>query len=202
MFSTEILPFSNVSGTSSENLVDRDDIIDHASPDELEEFKPAFLAGGTVTRGNSAPYCDAAAVLVLAEEGYAKEHELPILAKIKGFANAGVPAEYMGLSASESLGDVLLHHGVEISAAGPIELHETSAAQVLGCLMELGLDPDDRRLNRRGGGIALGHGLGSAGARLVVTLVHRLVQEDSGKYGLAALPAIGGMGSAILLEKP
>ncbi len=201
-FDAEILPFSRICDTSNRDPIGRDDIIDHASPDDLEDFQPAFLAGGTVTRGNSAPYCDGAAVLILTEETYAREHDLPIVAKVKGFATAGAPAEYMGLSASESLAEVLVRHGVEISEAGPIELHETSAAQVLACLMELGLDPDDRRLNACGGGIALGNGLGSTGARLVVTLAHRLAREDAGRYGVAALPAIGGMGSAVLLEKP
>jgi len=168
-----------------------------ATAEGLAKLKPAFKKDGTVTAGNASGINDGAAALVLASEGATKAHK-PI-ARILGFAQAGVDPATMGLGPVPAIQKLLKKTGVKLADIDLFELNEAFAAQSLGVLAELPeLDP--AKINLRGGAIALGHPIGASGARILVTLLH-LLQDQNKKLGLAALCVGGGQGVAMLVER-
>ena len=157
----------------------------------LGTLRPAFGANGTVTAGNSSGINDGAAMLVLCEEARGRELGLTPLVTIAASATVGCEPAEMGL------GPV---HATRSRSRDPgefdlIELNEAFAAQALACIQELGLDQE--KVNVDGGAIALGHPIGASGARLLVHLAHRKPRR-----GLAALCVGGGMGCAMVVERP
>jgi acetyl-CoA acyltransferase len=168
------------------------------SLDALAKLRPAFHAAGSVTAGNSSQMSDgAAAVLVMARDR-AKALGLTPLARVVGYATAGVPPELFGIGPVPAVRKLLARTGVPLDAIDLVELNEAFAAQVLACLKDLAIDED--RLNVNGGAIALGHPLGCTGARLTVSLLHEMRRRGS-RYGLVTLCVGGGMGAAALFER-
>jgi acetyl-CoA acyltransferase len=167
------------------------------SLDRLGKLKPAFKAGGSVTAGNSSPYSDGAAAVVLVSSDYAKAHGLPVLARFLSFAVAGVEPDIMGVGPIEAVPKAMKRSGVALSDIALIEFNEAFASQALAVRRELGF-PDDR-LNVNGGAIALGHPLGATGAKLVTQLVHELGRRGGG-HGLVTMCIGGGMGAAGVFE--
>ncbi|WP_306591217.1 acetyl-CoA C-acetyltransferase [Geothrix sp. 21YS21S-4] len=168
-----------------------------ASTEGLAKLKPAFRKDGTVTAGNASGINDGAAAVVLASEAAAKDHR-PV-ARILGFAQAGVDPALMGLGPVPAIRKLLAKTGVKLQDIDLFELNEAFAAQSLGVLAELPeLDP--AKVNLRGGAIALGHPIGASGTRILVTLLH-LLQDENKKLGLAALCVGGGQGVAMLVER-
>ena len=168
---------------------------EHPRPDTtaatLATLQPAFDSSGTVTAGISSGINDGAAMLVVCEEARGRELGLTPLMRITASATVGCEPAEMGL------GPV---HAMRLLSRDPsefdlIELNEAFAAQALACIQELGLD--EERVNVDGGAIALGHPIGASGARLLVHLVHRRPRR-----GLATLCVGGGMGSAMVVERP
>jgi acetyl-CoA C-acetyltransferase len=134
---------------------------------------------------------------VLASEPAAKNHK-PI-ARILGFAQAGVDPAVMGLGPVPAIQRLLAKTGVKLADIDRFELNEAFAAQSLAGLKELPeLDP--AKVNVHGGAIALGHPIGASGARILTTLLHILQDEDQ-RLGLAALCVGGGQGVALLVER-
>jgi acetyl-CoA C-acetyltransferase len=168
-----------------------------ATAEGLAKLKPAFKKDGTVTAGNASGINDGAAALVLASEGATKAHK-PI-ARILGFAQAGVDPSTMGLGPVPAIQRLLQKTGVKLADIDLFELNEAFAAQSLGVLAELP-DLDPAKVNLRGGAIALGHPIGASGTRILVTLLH-LLQDQNKKLGLAALCVGGGQGVAMLVER-
>ena len=187
-----------LSGKKGDVAFNRDEYIKaDATAEGLAKLKPAFRKDGTVTAGNASGINDGAAALVLASEGGAKGHS-PI-ARILGFAQAGVDPALMGLGPVPAIRKLLAKTGVQLADIDLFELNEAFAAQSLGVLAELP-EIDPARVNLRGGAIALGHPIGASGTRILVTLLH-LLQDQDKKLGLAALCVGGGQGVAMLVER-
>ena len=187
-----------LSGKKGDVAFHRDEYIKaDATADSLAKLRPAFKKDGTVTAGNASGINDGAAALVLASEGGAKGHQP--LARILGFAQAGVDPALMGLGPVPAIRKLLAKTGVKLQDIDLFELNEAFAAQSLGVLLELP-EIDPAKVNLRGGAIALGHPIGASGTRILVTLLH-LLQDQDKKLGIAALCVGGGQGVAILVER-
>ena len=198
-FAREIVPVEVPARRGPSTLVERDE---HPRPDttaeKLSALRPVFREGGTVTAGNSAGINDGAAAVVLAEEGYARAHGLPVRAALVASAVAGVEPAVMGIGPVPAVRKVLARTGLSVSDLDRVELNEAFASQVLASMRTLGLD--EERVNVNGGAIAVGHPLGASGARLVVSLVHEL-ERIEGRFGLATMCVGVGQGMAAVIER-
>ncbi|MBL8677990.1 MAG: acetyl-CoA C-acyltransferase [Myxococcales bacterium] len=170
-----------------------------ASLEALAKLQPVFRKGGSVTAGNSSPINDGASAVLLASESFVKAHGLEPMARVVCNTVAGVEPGLMGLGPIPAVERALARSGWTRESIGTIELNEAFAAQALACVRKLELDA--ARVNPDGGAIALGHPIGSSGARLVATLVHRMVREGHAR-GLASLCIGVGQGIATLFERP
>jgi len=169
------------------------------SADSLARLKP-LSEGGVVTAGNASGINDGAAVLLLGSRAAGRAAGLAPLARLHAAAVAGVPPRLMGLGPVPAVTKVLERAGLTLDQLDVIELNEAFAVQVLACCQQLGLAPDDSRLNADGGAIAIGHPLGASGARLVLSAARRL-QESGGHWALVALCIGVGQGIAVVLER-
>jgi 3-oxoadipyl-CoA thiolase len=198
-FAREIVAVEVPARRGPGTLVERDE---HPRPDttadKLSALRPVFREGGSVTAGNSAGINDGAAAVVLAEEGYARAHGLPVRAALVASAVAGVEPAVMGIGPVPAVRKVLARTGLSVADLDRVELNEAFASQVLASMRTLGLD--EERVNVNGGAIAVGHPLGASGARLVVSLVHEL-ERIEGRYGLATMCVGVGQGMAAVLER-
>lgn len=166
--------------------------------ESLAGLRPAFLPDGTVTAGNASGINDAAATLVLMREDEALARGIQPLARIRGWASAGVAADVMGLGQVPSTQKALKMAGLALGDIDLIEANEAFAAQFLAVGRDLGFNPE--KVNVNGGAIALGHPIGASGARILVTLVHALHTNDK-SLGLATLCIGGGQGIAMVVER-
>ena len=166
--------------------------------ESLAQLRPAFRKDGTVTAGNASTINDGAAVLLLASADKARALGLPVLARVKAWASAGVDPAIMGIGPVPATRRTLARAGWEIGDLDLIEANEAFAAQSLAVARELQWDM--ARVNVNGGAIALGHPIGASGARVLVTLVHEMLRRDAHK-GLATLCIGGGQGVGIAIER-
>jgi len=171
---------------------------------------------GTVTAGNSAPIADGAAAMLLMSEEKAKALGYKPLAYVKSYAySASNPDSELLMSSVYAVAKALDRAGITLGDVDLVEMHEAFSAQVISSVNALSSksfakeklgrpqavgEIDMERFNVSGGSIALGHALGATGARLVTTLVYRMARRK-GQFGLVALPAAGGLGVSIVLEK-
>jgi acetyl-CoA acetyltransferase family protein len=182
-------------------VVEADEFIrSNTTLEALARLKPAFRGGGSVTAGNSSGINDGAAALLVASENAVRKYNLRPLVRVVSSAAAGVEPRVMGLGPVPASRKALAQAGIGLDDVDVIEINEAFAAQVLGCLRELGLPADEPRLNPNGGAIALGHPLGMSGARLLLTAAHQL-QEAGGRYALATMCVGVGQGMAMVLER-
>jgi 3-oxoadipyl-CoA thiolase len=179
-------------------LTDDEGPRDDTSLEALARLKPAFAANGSVTAGNSSPLNDGATALVLMSAAKARERNLQPLARFVAAAPAGVHPDYMGIGPVPSSIKALELAGLHASDMGVVELNEAFASQSLACVRLLGLD--EEKVNVNGGAIALGHPLGSSGARLVGTLVREMAHRDV-EYGLATMCIGVGQGIASIWQR-
>lgn len=199
-FKQEIIPITVPQGKKNDPIIfDTDEFPRLSSEEKLASLKPVFrLDGkGTVTAGNSSGRNDGASGLLLMSEQKAEELGMKPLACVKAVTSAGVHPAFMGLGPVPAVKKVLEKASLSLDDIGLIELNEAFAAQSIGCIRELGLDPE--LVNVNGGAIALGHPIGSTGSRLLVTLLYEMKRRNV-KYGLATLCVAGGMGMAAILE--
>jgi 3-oxoadipyl-CoA thiolase len=168
------------------------------SLEALAKLRPAFDENGSVTAGNSSPLNDGATALVLMSASKAKERGLQPLARLVSAAPAGVNPNYMGIGPVPASSKALEQAGLHPSDIDLVELNEAFASQSLACVRLLGLD--EEKVNVNGGAIALGHPLGSSGARLVSTLVREMVRRDA-EYGLATMCIGVGQGIASIWQR-
>ena len=168
------------------------------SLEALAKLRPAFSEKGSVTAGNSSPLNDGATALVLMSDAEAKRRGLKPLARLVSAAAAGVHPDYMGIGPVPASMKALDKAGLQASDIGVIELNEAFASQSLACVRLLGLD--EEKVNVNGGAIALGHPLGSSGARLVGTLVREMAHRDV-EYGLATMCIGVGQGIASIWQR-
>jgi acetyl-CoA acyltransferase len=170
------------------------------SLETLAKLKPAFRQGGSVTAGNSSGINDGAAALLVASERAVKERGLTPIARIVATTAAGVEPRVMGLGPVPASAKALERAGLTMNDMDVIELNEAFAAQALACLCDMGVAPDDPRVNPNGGAIALGHPLGMSGARLLLTAAREL-ERTGGRYALATMCVGVGQGTATIIER-
>ncbi len=200
-FDREIVAVEVPQRRGEPKVVDADEFIrPNTTLEALAKLKPAFRSGGSVTAGNSSGINDGASALLVGSEDAVRRYNLEPLARVVSSAVAGVEPRVMGLGPVPSSLKALEQAGIALDDVDVIEINEAFAAQVLGCLRELGLPADESRLNPNGGAIALGHPLGMSGARLILTAAHEL-QETGGRYALATMCVGVGQGMATVLEK-
>ncbi|MGB9082009.1 MAG: acetyl-CoA C-acyltransferase, partial [Desulfuromonadaceae bacterium] len=150
--------------------------------EQLAKLPPAFKKDGTVTAGNSSGINDGAAAVLLMEAATARRLGYKPLVRVVSSAVAGCDPSLMGLGPIPAIRKVLARAGLNIADIDLFELNEAFAAQSIPCIRELGIDP--AKVNVNGGSIAIGHPLGSTGARITATLVHEMKRRGS-RYGLA-----------------
>ncbi len=168
------------------------------SLERLAALEPAFIAGGTVTAGNSSPLNDGASSVVLMSAEKARALGIRPRARILSMAVAGVAPEIMGIGPVPAVRKALQRAGLQLSDIDVIELNEAFAAQSLAVVRELGIDID--KLNPHGAAIALGHPLGCTGARIIGALLNDLETLDK-RLGIATLCVGGGQGVATIIER-
>ncbi|WP_027858321.1 acetyl-CoA C-acetyltransferase [Marinobacterium jannaschii] len=164
----------------------------------LAKLRPAFKKDGSVTAGNASTINDGAAAVILCSAEKAAELGLPVLARIKSYASAGVDPAIMGTGPICATTKALEKAGWSINELELVEANEAFAAQAMSVNQELGWNTDIVNVN--GGAIALGHPIGASGCRVLVSLVHEMVKRDA-KKGLATLCIGGGMGTALAVER-
>jgi 3-oxoadipyl-CoA thiolase len=199
-FKAEILPVTVPKGKGQTELFDTDE---HPRPEttleQLAKLKPAFREGGTVTAGNSSGVNDGASAVLVMSEARAQALGLKPLARIVSTAVAGVDPACMGMGPVPATRKALQRAGLSLEQIDFIELNEAFAAQSLGCIRELGLDP--AKVNVNGGAIALGHALGSSGSRILTTLLYEMQRRPESRYGLATMCIGVGQGIATVIER-
>jgi len=188
-FDDEIVPIGDVKADGT--------IRPDSNLETLAGMKPAFLEDGSVTAATSSPLTDGSAAVLVASEEYASKNNLPVLARIKSVAVSGCAAEIMGIGPVPATQKALERAGLKLDDIDIIELNEAFAAQSLSVLKELGIDED--KVNLDGGAIALGHPLGTSGARITGKAASLLKREKK-KLALATMCIGGGQGIATILE--
>ena len=169
-----------------------------ASLEGMAKLRTAFKPDGTVTAGNASGINDAAAAVVLMDGAAARARGLKPMARLVGYALAGVEPKYMGIDPIPAVQQVLARTGLKVSDMDVIELNEAFAAQALACTRELELDAE--RLNPNGSGISLGHPIGATGAIVTVKAMYE-VQRCGGRYALISMCIGGGQGIAAIIER-
>ncbi|HXH73950.1 MAG TPA: thiolase family protein [Bacteriovoracaceae bacterium] len=212
-FREEILPIT--AGSKLDKMI-ADDIgpRGNSTVENLAKLKPYFeKETGTVTVGNACPITDGGSMWLLASEEAVKKYKLDPMARLVDYHFHGLEPERMGLGPVMATHGVLKRAKMKLDQIDLFELNEAFAAQVLSCMKVMkekslsqkwGIDETIgeiplEKLNVNGGGIAMGHPVGSTGSRLVVTLAHELKRRRQ-KYGLATLCIGGGQGGAVIIE--
>ena len=161
-------------------------------------LRPAFKKDGVITAGNSSPLNAGASSMLLMSKETAKKKGIKPLATIRSIGFAGVDPTIMGAGPVPASRKALEKAGLKVSDIDFWEINEAFTVVALNCIRELGLDPET--VNVKGGGVAIGHALGSTGARLVGTLA-RILNENNGRYGCANACVGGGQGVATIIER-
>ena len=179
-------------------IIDKDESIrPETTVESLNALRPVFKTDGVVTAGNSSGINDGAAALILTTREVANTLNLPILATLTGYAEAGVDPSIMGIGPVPAIEKLIQRTHIPLDRVDLFELNEAFAAQSLAVIKDLKINPE--KVNVHGGAIALGHPIGASGARIVVTLIHALQQRQL-QTGIASLCVGGGMGVALSLK--
>ena len=179
-------------------IIDKDESIrPETTVESLSTLRPVFKTDGVVTAGNSSGINDGAAALILTTREVANTLNLPILATLTGYAEAGVDPSIMGIGPVPAIEKLIQRTHIPLDRVDLFELNEAFAAQSLAVIKDLKINPE--KVNVNGGAIALGHPIGASGARIVVTLIHALKQLQL-QTGIASLCVGGGMGVALSLK--
>ena len=197
-FRDEIVPVT-VKGRRGDTVVDTDERPrSDTSEETLAKLKPAFKQGGTVTAGNAPGLNDGAASLMVVSEEFAQAHGLKPLAEIVDYATAGLDPKWIMMTPVPATQRLMEKLKMDVADVDLWELNEAFSVQSLAVARELGLDLD--RVNVNGGAVALGHPIGASGARILVTLLHALKQQDK-EFGVATLCMGGGNGLALAVKR-
>lgn len=183
------MPFSD--------LAEDETIRANSSLEKLSSLRTAFSENGSVTAGNSSPVNDGASALLLASDDYAEAKELPVLAKLLASEEVGIDPEIMGVSPIKAIRQLLERTDLDIEDIDIFEINEAFAASSVAVNQELNIP--EEKVNIYGGAIALGHAIGSSGARVLTTLAYALQRENK-RYGIASVCIGGGLGLAVLLK--
>ena len=197
-FSDEIIPIT-IKTRKEEKVFDTDEFVRPSTNlESLAKLRPAFKKDGTVTAGNASGINDGAACVILMSEKRANELGINILGFIDGYATAGLDNKVMGLGPIPATRKVLNKLNLTTDDIDLFELNEAFAAQSIAVLNELNLDT--AKVNINGGAIALGHPIGASGCRILVSLVHELINENKNR-GLCSLCIGGGQGISVVISR-
>ena len=197
-FSNEIVPIT-IKTRKEEKVFDTDEFVRPCTNlESLAKLRPAFKKDGTVTAGNASGINDGAACVILMSEERANELGINILEFIDGYATAGLDNKVMGLGPIPATRKVLDKLNLTTDDIDLFELNEAFAAQSIAVLNELNLDTS--KVNINGGAIALGHPIGASGCRILVSLVHELINENKNR-GLCSLCIGGGQGISVVISR-
>ena len=198
-FKEEILPVSIPQKKGAPSVFDRDESIrSDASFEALSRLKPAFKTDGSVTAGNAPPVNDGAAALVVMAADRAEGLGIAPLARIVGQATSGLPPRLVLMTPVEAVQRVAQKVGWDLKDVDLFELNEAFAVQAVAVIEDLGIDP--AKVNVHGGAVALGHAIGSSGARILTTLLYALGRRGL-RRGIATLCLGGGNGVALAVER-
>jgi acetyl-CoA C-acetyltransferase len=198
-FADEILPISLPQKKGGPVEVARDEAIrPDATVESLAALKPAFKRDGTVTAGNAPGVNDGASALVVMAAERATSLGMTPIARIAGQATSGLAPKFVLMTPVDAVRRVARKVGWALSDVDLFELNEAFSAQAVAVIRELGLDPS--KVNVHGGAVALGHAIGSSGARVLTTLIYALRQRNL-RRGIATLCLGGGNGVALAVER-
>ena len=196
-FAAELAPVT-IKSRRGEKVIDTDE---HPRPgaslEGLAKLPKVFKRDGVIHAGAASGICDGAGALVLASAEYASAAGLTPIASLVSWGVSGCDPDFMGLGPVESSKKALAAAGLSLADMDLIEINEAFAPQVLGCAIELGIDPE--RVNACGGAIALGHPLAASGARITAHLIHALARRGGG-LGLGSACIGGGQGIALIVR--
>jgi acetyl-CoA C-acetyltransferase len=198
-FRDEIIDIEVPGKKGPSTLVDDEHPRDGVNSRSLARLAPVFDRNGTVTAGNSSGITDGASAVIVLSGAAAERLGVRPMARLVGYRVDGVDPSIMGIGPVPAVRNLLPQTGTALEQVDLIELNEAFAAQVLAVDHELKLPHE--RLNVNGGAIALGHPIGCSGNRIVVTLLHEMLRRNA-RTGLATLCVSGGMGGAMLFERP
>ena len=198
-FKEQIVPVA-LKSRKGEVLFDTDEHFrPNATLEDMAKLKPVFVKeNGSVTAGNASGINDAAAAVVMVNAETLKARGLRPLARLVGYAHAGVDPQYMGIGPVPATQAVLKKTGLSIQDIDVVEANEAFAAQACAVIRDLGLDP--AKVNPNGSGISLGHPIGATGALITVKAIHEL-QRTQGRYALVTMCIGGGQGIAAIFER-
>lgn len=198
-FKSQIMPVELVSRKGT-TVFDTDEHIRlNCEVADMEKLRPVFKKDGTVTAGNASGLNDAAAAVTLMSATEAEKRGLKPMAKLKGYAFAGVEPKYMGIGPVPAVKKLLDNAGLSVADIDVWEVNEAFAAQALAVCRDLELPSD--KVNPNGSGISLGHPIGATGAIITVKALYEL-ERVQGKYAVVTMCIGGGQGIAALLERP
>ncbi len=197
-FKNEVVPVEVPQRRGEPIVVDEDEEYKNVMLDKIPSLRPAFTKEGTVTAANASTINDGAAAMVLMSEEKAKELGLKPLATIKGYADAAQEPEWFTTAPAKALPKALDRAGISIKDVDYFEFNEAFSVVGLANMKLLGLE--DSKVNINGGAVSLGHPLGCSGARITITLLN-ILEQNNAKLGAAAICNGGGGASAIVLER-
>jgi len=196
-FRDQILPIEVKAGRSTVTFDTDEHVRAETSPSTLSGLRPVFRKDGTVTAGNASGINDGAAAVVLAERGAAEARGLTPMARLVGYAHAGVAPDEMGIGPIPAVQKLFAKTGMTAADFDVVESNEAFAAHASAVVRELGQPAN--RVNPNGGAIALGHPVGATGCIITVKAMYEL-ERTGGRYALITMCIGGGQGIALAIE--
>jgi len=197
-FTDQIVPIEVASRKGTVTFATDEHVRAEVNAEQLSKMKPAFKKDGSVTAGNASGLNDGAGALIMATGQMVLDQGLKPIARLVGYAHAGVEPELMGLGPIPATRLVLKRADLTVADLDVIESNEAFAAQACAVAQELGFDPE--KVNPNGSGISLGHPVGATGAIIATKAIHEL-HRVQGRYALATMCIGGGQGIAVLFER-
>lgn len=197
-FDNEVIPVEVPQRRGEPIIVSEDEEYKNVKIEKIPALRPAFTKEGTVTAANASTINDGAAVLVLMSLSKAKELKLTPMATIKSYADAAQEPEWFTTAPAKALPKALDKAGITLDDVDYFEFNEAFSVVGLANMKLLGLD--DSHVNVNGGAVSLGHPLGCSGARIIITLLN-ILEQNNASIGAAAICNGGGGASAMILER-
>lgn len=197
-FKKEIVPIEIVSRKGDVTIVDKDEEIYAVNFDKLSQLKPVFQKDGTVTAANASTLNDGAGILILMSKAKVEELGIKPIARVLGYADAQQAPEWFTTAPAKAIPRAIRAANIHENDVDFYEINEAFSVVSLANNKELGLD--SKKVNVYGGAVSMGHPLGASGARIVITLLSVLDQQD-GRIGVAGICNGGGGASALVIEK-
>ena len=197
-FANQIMPIELKVKGGTQLFATDENVRADASLEKMAKLRPVFQKDGSVTAGNASSINDAAAAVVLMERSVAERRGYKPMARLVGYAHAGVEPKYMGIGPVPAVKRLLERTGVRLEEIDLFEVNEAFAAQALAVVRDLNLP--EAKTNPNGSGISLGHPIGATGCILTVKAIHEL-QRTGGRYALVTMCIGGGQGIAAIFER-